>query len=68
MEPLQVSSQAQFDNRSKISVSFILDPTKRSKIKTAKIKRWQSEMDAFNFGVIHRLGKLNVALDMFYHE
>jgi len=41
-------------------VAFMLDPSKRSKIKTTKIEQWRVEIGEFSYEVVHRLGKQNV--------
>ena len=41
----------------------MFDQKKCNKIKTAKIEQWRIEMKAFCYGVIHKLGKLNVTPD-----
>lgn len=47
------------------SVSFMLDNTKHGKVKNDKIMRWRLELSCFNYDIIYRPGKDNLAADAF---
>ena len=47
------------------SVSFMFDKHLRSKIKNDKIMRWRMELSCFDFDIVYRPGKDNIAPDVF---
>ncbi|XP_055869763.1 uncharacterized protein LOC129923337 [Biomphalaria glabrata] len=47
------------------SVSFMFDQQNKGKIKNEKIQRWRLELSCFQYDVVYRPGKQNVAADTF---
>ena len=45
------------------SVSYMFDNRRRGKIKNEKIQRWRMELSCFNYDIIYRPGKNNLAAD-----
>lgn len=45
------------------AVSYIFNSKKLTKIKNDKLMRWRCELSCFDFEIIHRPGKENVAAD-----
>ena len=45
------------------SIAFMYDSKNHGKIKNSKILRWRTELSQFDFEIVYRAGKFNIAPD-----